>query len=352
MPNEMSEASGNASVEFRLSLKDAGRDTDLLDSFSLNLTPRLAQLTLGELVDTVFPDDAAAFDEILESLDVKSNPDLPEIYIALSEIFGTWRLGECALRFFSKPGPEILLSQPVRNHLSPSSDGAQTHGQVLDIVVEQTFDVLANFEARGGDKSVLLQWLEGMTLLYFIDKHGFQLQPDTQDEAAQRVLHIASDLQSREILTPSDITGRLEIAEEGRRTLGEMIAETESYIDQFDVFKDVAYDLDDNAVEFGMGNGADYRVQVYDAEGLDVHRTVFLLRMYDGTLDELLNDWLESIHHADFFNEVLRPVLDRERVDDDIIDWIIESGFAHNEEQADRNRERDSQQAIVKRIQP
>ena len=221
---------------------------------------------------------------------------------------------------------------------------------MLDIVVEQTFDVLANFEARGGDKSVLLQWLEGMTLLYFIDKHGFQLQPDAQDEAAQRVLHIASDLQSREILTPSDIAGRLEIAEEGRRTLGEMIAETESYIDQFDVFKDVAYDLDAEMVEFGGGHGADYRVQVYDAEGLDVVRTVFLLRLYDGTLDEHSKSWLEEIHSADFFNEVLRPVLDRDWVDEEILDWIIESGFAHNEEQAEASRERESQQAIIRRI--
>ena len=63
MPNEMGEASGNVSVEFRLSLKDTGGDTDLLDSFSFNLTPRLTQLTLGELIDTVFPDDAAAFDD-------------------------------------------------------------------------------------------------------------------------------------------------------------------------------------------------------------------------------------------------------------------------------------------------
>ena len=168
---------------------------------------------------------------------------------------------------------------------------------------------------------------------------------------AAPVLPVAADLQSRGLLSPSDLTGHFEITEKGRQDLGEMIAETESYIDQFDVFKDVAYDLDDEVVEFGKGHGGDYRLQVYDAEGLDVIRTVFLLRLYDGTLDESSSTWLEDIHDADFFNEVLRPVLDSNRVDEDILDWIIESGFAHNEEQAEASRERESQQAIIKRIQ-
>ena len=102
--------------------------------------------------------------------------------------------------------------------------------------------------------------------------------------------------------------------------------------------------------DFGKGGGADYRVQVYDAEGLDVVRTVFLIRLYDGTLDEHSDSWLQDIHELDFFNELLRPVLDRDWAEDEIIDWIIESGFAHNEEQAEASVERESQQAIIRRI--
>ena len=41
---------------------------------------------------------------------------------------------------------------------------------------------------------------------------------------------------------------------------------------------------------------------------------------------------------------------DRDWVDDEIMDWIIESGFAHNEEQAEASRERESQQDIIRRI--
>ncbi|MCH7652280.1 MAG: hypothetical protein IIB14_01260 [Chloroflexi bacterium] len=348
MGNELGRASDDAPFELRVSL----RDTDLFDSFVVTLHPRFARRTLGDLIKTVFPEDGAASQEINEGMDVRANPDLPEIYLSLSEIFDTWRRGDCALHFFANGGPEIQLSESVRSRMDVrnSAEGTPPGSPILDLVVEQTFDVLAKFEEWGGDKSVLLQWLQGYTLLYFMDKHGFQLPADPQDEAARRVLTVALGLQARGLLSSSEQTGRFEIAEEGRQDLGEMIAETESYIDQFDVFKDVAYDLDAEMVEFGRGHGADYRVQVYDAEGLDVVRTVFLLRLYDGTLDEHSESWLEDIHSADFFNEVLRPVLDRDWVDEEILDWIIESGFAHNEEQAEASRERESQQAIIRRI--
>ncbi len=345
----MGRTSSDAPFELRVSL----RDTDLYDSFRVTLPPRFTRLTLSDLIKTGFPEDGPASDEIHEGMDVRANPDLPDIHLSLSDVFDTWRRGDCALRFFANRGPELQLFESVRSHVSVprSLEGTLPSRPVLDLVVEQTFDVLAKFEEWGGDKNALLRWLQRSTLLYFIDKHGFQLQSDTQDEAALRVLPIAAHLQTKGLLSPSDMTGRFEITEEGRQDLGNIIAETESYIDQFDVFKDVAYDLDAEVVEFGRGYGADYRVQVYDAEGLDVVRTVFLLRLYDGTLDEHSDSWLEDIHDADFFNEVLRPVLDREWVDEEIIDWIIESGFAHNEEQAEASKERESQQAIIKRIQ-
>ena len=348
MGNEKGRTSSDPPFELRVSL----RDTDLYDSFEVALPPRFALLTLGDLIDTVFPDNADVPNEIYEGLDVRANPDLPDIHLSLSEVFETWRRGDCALRFFVKGGPEIQQIDSVKSHVGVrrSPEGTLPGGPMLDLVVEQTFDVLAKFEEWGGDKSALLEWVQGSTLLYFIDKHGYQLQSDTQDEAVRRLLPIAADLQSKGLLSPSDLTGRFEITDEGREDLGNVIAETESYIDQFDVFKDVAYDLDAEVVEFGKGYGADYRVQVYDAEGLDVVRTVFLLRLYDGTLDEHSDSWLEDIHSPDFFNGVLRPVLDREWVDEDIIDWIIESGFAHNEEQAEASRERESQQAIIRRI--
>jgi len=317
--------------------------TDLYDSFRIAVPLRHADASLIDLIELVFPEDVQAFNDNYVGLDVKANPDLPDIYLALWEIVGIWRSGECALHFFSASGSEIEPSQSVKSYFNAEDSS-------LTLVMEQSFDVLTHFEERGGDRGELLHWLQGMTLLYFVDKHGFHLRSDSGDEADAVALSIATDLKSRGILSFTEPTGAFEITEEGRRTLGGMIAETESYIDQFDLFKDVTYDTDADLVEFDTGFGEDFRVQVYDAEGLDIYRTVFLLRMYDGTLDQYSGTWTGQIGSDDFFNEILQPVLDRDHVDDESIDWIVDNGFAHNDELLEADREKQSQQEIIRRV--
>ena len=163
------------------------------------------------------------------------------------------------------------------------------------------------------------------------------------------LLPILAGLQDKEFVAASDVSGMYVITREGRQLLGDMIVETESYIDRYDVFKDVAYDSDGQAVEFGTGRGDDLRVQVYDSEGLDPIRTVFLLRMYDGTLDAYAEVWRERIHEDGFFTEILLPVLDYDRADD-ALDLIMDSGFAYMEEQSEKAREDTSQQEVLRRM--
>ena len=65
------------------------------------------------------------------------------------------------------------------------------------------------------------------------------------------------------------------ITGEGRRFIGDMLAESESYIDLYDHYQDTLTDPDGELVEFGSGRGADLRVEAFLAEGLDPIRTVF-----------------------------------------------------------------------------
>ncbi len=130
-----------------------------------------------------------------------------------------------------------------------------------------------------------------------------------------------------------------------------MIAETESYIDYFDVFKAVRYDADAQTIDFDVPGGEDLRAQVFEEEGLDAIRVVFLLRLYDGTLDAYADCWRERIHTERLFNDILRPVLDHQRADDALLGSIIESGFAHNEERAEQARERRAGEDAVRRAQ-
>ncbi len=95
-----------------------------------------------------------------------------------------------------------------------------------------------------------------------------------------------------------------------------MLTETESYIDLYDHFKDTEFDLDLDTTEFDTGRGVDLRVQVFLAEGLEPIRTVFLLRLYDGTLDDFVSTWECLIDDESFFDGILEPVVNLCEVDE------------------------------------
>jgi hypothetical protein len=60
--------------------------------------------------------------------------------------------------------------------------------------------------------------------------------------------------------------------------------------------------------------------------------------------------WQGRIHDESFYNEILEPVMDHHRVEDDLIGQIIESGFAHLEEEMEEQRENRSNQQILEKV--
>ena len=86
---------------------------------------------------------------------------------------------------------------------------------------------------------------------------------------------------------------------------------------------------------FDSGRGLDLRVQIFQDQGIDPFRAVFLLRMYDGTLDGYKDSWRADIHEPAFFNQLLEPTLDHNRVDNDDLDWVIDQGLEHVQKRAD-----------------
>lgn len=334
-------------LEVQISLDDSG----LEDAFRLTLPSHISRLTVGDMLNEVFSEDEAQQDDVLASMDLTANPDLPEIYEDLLDVFGQWRVGDCTLRLFANHGPEVDLFHPISDHLSLSR--TDTHAEarpLLDLVIERRYEVMARFEEDGGDAEALLEWLRGLILLYFIDKHDFGLSAGSEDDPDRQLLPIADGLRTRGLIVAAEESQQFEITSEGTTLLGQIISETEGYIDRYGVFDDVLYDLDVETVEFGTGLGEDLRVQVYQNEGVDSIRAVFLLRLYDSTLDSYSDSWRELIHEVEFIDEVLRPVLDHAQVDDELADWIIEAGLAHNEEAAEGARESASRREVLDRV--
>ena len=318
------------------------------------LPARYAGLQIGELLELVFPEDEEDRSHVEEMFDLQENPDLPEIYVVVLELLSGWRLGEYGLTVALATGTAVELSDPAMSLLQPaeSQGSARPTYPVLNLEIEREFRTLDHAVQEGywEDKTALMGWLQSTTLLYFLDKHEFKLSQQPSTSTAERLVTLAEDLMERRVILPSCETGYFLITENGRRLLGSQIAETESYIDRYDFFEDVVYDGDGGRVEFGTGRGDDLRVQIFINEGLDPVRTVFLLRLYDGSLDEFTNTWQSRIHDESFFNEILEPVMDYHRMENDLIDQIIETGFTQLEEEREEQRENRSNQQILKMV--
>ena len=320
-------------------------DMDLRDAFHVTLPAGCARLTVGGLLDTVFGEDDTARQQTLGALDVAGNPDLPDMYLELLDVARLWRTGRCELRIYANNGPRVEPGHPAEDFLGHSPDGAA----VLDLVLEQTFEPLAWFARQGGDCEELLRWMRACVLLYFMDKHAFELSPRPDGERDRRLLPIAEELCGRGFVTLPAAAGAFAITEEGRAYLGELIAETEDYVDRYGVFGSVRVDEEAEIADFDARGGLDLRAQVYEDEGLDPLRVVFLLRLYDGALDESLARWREDIHEVSFYDGLLRPALDRDEVDATALDWVIDAGLAQVEEAAERDRERLAAQDALRR---
>ena len=333
--------------ELRVTLGDMG----LEDAFRLRLPPAMSRLTVGGLLDEVFSEEDAAQLRFLSALDIRANPDLPEIYEELLDIFAQWRRDDCTLRFSARHGPQVCLADRVEDHVSfrPSQRGEHAVDPTLDLAIEQTHDVLGRFADWEGGNGALMRWLQQRTLLYFMDKHRFRLSVDPSDKLSRSLLPIANELTSRGLIAGSEESGVYEPTDEGEELIQRMVAEAESYIDRFDLFSDTLLEPDEE-VEFDTGIGEDLRVQVYGSEGVDPVRAVFLLLLYDSTLDAYSETWQEAIHKEEFFNELLRPVLDHARVDDELIGLVIESGYAHSEELSEAAEERAFEQDVLRRV--
>ena len=316
-------------------------DMPLSDAFEVDLPDVDLRVSIGDLLDRVFGPDGARDEAVVDLLDTRRNPDLPEMYADLLDVFTDWRDGRCSLRMHRNHGPEIESDDDLAPHLS-AAEGSRT--PLLDVVAEQRYTPLEYAADRwyGGDRALLVRRLQEHVMLHYIGRLGHDLaEPGPSANAA--LLAIADRLVEQGVIT-ADADGGYSLTEAGEDRLELADAEVESSIGLYDIFGDVAHY--DDRIELGGGTGADLRVDVYEAEGIDAAEAVLLRQLHDGTLDDLDADWRDAILDDEFFAELLIDLVDRERVDPDALEEIIEAGFAHLEEA----RERSDREARRRRI--
>ena len=357
--------------EFVLSVSLEGMDPE--DDFRVVLPIGYTRNSVGWLLDQVFPEDERGRSTVESFLDVAANPDLPEIYAVMLQVAEEWRMGLCTLSVSTAGQDKLDLADLASNHLvRPYPDNAPPdgrddggtlpswpHGRVgshegrpfLGLRVAQEYSALEYAVAQGfwQSRDELLAWLRELTVLYFMDKFEYDLPAPDQDSVGDPVPGIKG-LQDEDLIAPCEDTGSFFITEDGRGFIGRLLAETESYIDQYDHFKDVDFDGDADEVCFDRGRGVDLRAQVFIAEGLDPVRTVFLLRLYDGAMDEFASTWTRLIEDEGFFGELLEPVVNRYNVSEDLIGKVIDAGYGYIEERHEEARQLAAEREIVGRV--
>ena len=327
------------------------------DCLEVELPPSFAEGSIQELLDRVFPPNDEPQEDIVQRFDLQANPDLPEIHAVLLAVCQEWRDWRCALLVTAGNEDEVGLADPAEVFLRLGGDVP-----VLSLRLEQRYSALeyAVRHELWGSREELLDWMRSLMVLYFLDKH--EAAPPVDSGRAYPSLHRAvEDLRSRGVISiaegedagtrhPGD-DGAMAytITAEGRQFISGLLEETESYIDQYDHYQDTLADPDREAVDFETGRGADLRVEVYIAEELDPVRTVFLLRLYDGTLDSRLRDWMEVMESEEFFDGVLEPVVNRDGADAATRELVLDEGHAWLEERRERERREAADRDLLRR---
>ncbi len=341
------------------------------------MPPDCRRLSLSELLERAFPASPEERREIAARFApgtpaFRANPDLPDIYAVFLAVGEEWRDGRCALRVTVAAGAAVDFSTPVSRLLPPLTRSSRESGSrhaspaelaapVLALRLEQQYRPL-EYAVRHGfwpSRQELTGWMRSLTALYFLDKHEVPLHPESLPEPAPALREALAALQSRGLIalplpaasengSPTYGSASYAIPPLGRRFIAALLAETEDLIDQYDLYKDTLVDLDRETAEFGTGRGADLRVEAFLADGLDPVRSVFLLRLYDGTLDHRLRDWQSAIEDEGFYEGILEPVVNRDGAAPEVIELVIESGLSLLEERQEQARRQAAEQTILR----
>ena len=301
------------------------------DGFWMTLPNDLAPLSLGKLFKRVFPSDRSLQQPFLERLDVKGNPDLPDMYDALVEIFVREELGLCAADTYVNHGPKLDGSATIGQHLATNDNP-----HVLDLVLEQRFSAIDYAVRREDfrDAGEALTWMSSRVLLYFVGAIEYVLPTEPDDNADTALLPFAQSLVEEGLVERPADSGTFEITELGMEALHEMTAEAENVIERYEVFADVLCDPESGECDFGAGLGIDLRIPVYEAEALSPVRAVLLVELCTGEIERMDDDWRLAMQDREFFEELLLPVVERPLIDEEDLDAIIDAGFAFMEQQA------------------
>lgn len=332
---------------FTISLQLAGLPADAI--LEVRLPAEARSVAPDDLLESVFPPDEEGQSFVQETFDLEENPDLPEIYESFLAVMEQWRYGLCRIDL-----TELSCSGVGGGEATGFGSGEDSfvRRSNTSLLLTPVYDALDYAREHGYDAGEpdLLEWLQLCAAIYFLDRHEVPWPDNDSPRVSAELKQVIERILNLGLANPSMDGEASEITAEGRRFIGRLLAETESCIDRYDIFHDVLWDEDTGRALFGTGHGNDLRVETFIAEAVDPVRAVFLLRLYDGSLDEYAEDWENLVTSREFINELLEPVVDRSVTPPKLLDEIVDQGFSLLEDARLVEEERRSNALIARRV--
>jgi hypothetical protein len=281
---------------------------DSLDhAFWVTVPGDAERLTLRQLIDTyLLGTSKEDRDRIRESLDTDTNPDLPELWLAMRRAFDDALKGRATLRVHLNKGPlDVNLDEPAKRHFSRAySQELGLDYRLIDLVLEVTD--IPGLSVPPERRAELTRSFRALLLLYLMDRfqkdftfegHAFD-QVGVEAVADWCVTQGWLDLSAKSI--GNTYKGVYVRKDEGNRILRDAVRETDNLIQNYDQFADVT--VDEEPPRFRTGRGEDLRIPVYQAEGFDPLRAAFLMNLENGYYDA---NWQQVFRDEAWFTELL-----------------------------------------------
>ncbi len=300
------------------------------------------ELTLRQLFSKhVLGESKEDRERIRGSLDTETNPDLPELLLAIRRAFDDVQKGRAVMRLCVNKGPcDIQLDEPASRHFSRAY--SQAHGfdyRLIDIVLDVT-DIPAS-SIPPDQQDEMKRQFRLLLLLYMMDRYGQDVVFEGRNFDAAGIEAVADwavnqgllDLSTKEV--KGEYRGVYVRTAEGNTLVRNVVRETDDLINNYDHFADVTVD---EPPEFGTGRGDDVRVPVYRAEGVDAVRAAFLMNLENGHYERT---WRDTFGDDAFFRELLAIAAAPNPVSDQKLERIVRAGKAWAARNRDTTRRSD-----------
>lgn len=143
------------------------------------------------------------------------------------------------------------------------------------------------------------------------------------------VMDVIAQAEKEQLIEIDVKTASYRLTERGKKIHDTYMAEAQDLIKRFDIFGDVDIDAQ-GTIRFDTGLGRDFRVPVYESEGVDPFRARFLLGLNDGEWDKS-EGWIGMATNPDWYARIMEPVERAPSIDElgrNRVQTIVDAGKA------------------------